>query len=181
MPKKKRTPRATANSCTPHLTSTSKPLKRLWSGAYFRCYSHQTLFWGEAWAPMEGASLHKQETRFEAKTKPPPPHKPTKTSTNNPAGPLAGRGSGLASASRLRPLPRPVRTSAPSTPAVRAKSRAPSALHLCFHHRNSPKEMDASAPPGVATTAAAGGPEAGRTRADGGPLGLTSWAVGLDA
>lgn len=49
-----------------------------------------------------------------------------------------------------------------------------------FKSRES-KEMDASAPPGVATTAAAGGPEAGRTRADGGPLGLTSWAVGLDA
>lgn len=31
------------------------------------------------------------------------------------------------------------------------------------HHRHVPKETDASAPPGAATTAAAGGPGAGRT------------------
>lgn len=86
----KRTPRAAANSCTPHLTSSSKPLKN--PTLVRRCYPYQTLFWGEALAPMEGAYLDKQEdSGLEAKTKlpptPPPPHKPTKPSTIHSTGP----------------------------------------------------------------------------------------------
>lgn len=117
-------------------------------------------------APMESAYRDKQDIGLEVKTKPPPlpPHKPTKPGTNNPSGPACWTRFRLS----LR-LPAP-----PTPPAYvhlspihschpRCRARAPSAgLHLCSLYRNSPKETDASAPPGVATTVAAGGPEAGQ-------------------
>lgn len=62
---------------------------------------------------------------------------------------------------------------APSWAPRHLRARAPTPLH-----RNAPKETDASAPPGAATTAAAGGPGTGRTRVDDEGLGLIRWAVG---
>lgn len=99
----KQTPKAVAKSCSAYFTSASCSSSQdphCWPGA---CFSG-----GEAWAPMWGTYVDKEDTGLEAlhrkaKTKLQPPPRTPSRAEPAPATPPAGRGSGPASASGSAP------------------------------------------------------------------------------